>query len=176
MLSANSVNPATRLVLVNAIYFKGNWEKQFNKEHTEERPFRVSKVNKNVSLSEGGSWKRSLGSPWFMERARRLTSRNLSLLWPWRPRCGSGQTLASSPPAPPLLCHQRWSVRRVFCLVSHIPRGSSQVSGPARAPETQFKLQTVAVTLHGPGSYRLTPPVRSYLHRRLSLQGIQEPP
>ena len=29
---------------------------------------------------------------------------------------------------------------------------------------------------HGPGSYRLTPPVRSYLHRRLSLQGVQEPP
>ena len=39
----------TRLVLANAIYFKGNWDKQFNKEQTEERPFRVSKVNKNVS-------------------------------------------------------------------------------------------------------------------------------
>ena len=39
----------TCLVLVNAIYFKGNWDTQFNKEHTKERPFRVSKVNKNVS-------------------------------------------------------------------------------------------------------------------------------
>ena len=39
----------TRLVLANAIYFKGNWDKQFNKVHTKERPFKVSKVNKNVS-------------------------------------------------------------------------------------------------------------------------------
>ena len=39
----------TRLVLVNAIYFKGNWDKQFNKENTKERPFKVSKVSKNVS-------------------------------------------------------------------------------------------------------------------------------
>uniref|UniRef100_A0A8C6CKS9 Serpin domain-containing protein n=1 Tax=Moschus moschiferus TaxID=68415 RepID=A0A8C6CKS9_MOSMO len=43
LLSANSVDPTTRLVLVNAIYFKGNWAKQFNKEHTKERPFKVSK-------------------------------------------------------------------------------------------------------------------------------------
>ncbi|XP_068850185.1 serpin B6-like [Capricornis sumatraensis] len=51
LLSANSVNPTTRLVLMNAIYFKGNWDKQFNKEHTEERPFRVSKnVEKPVQM------------------------------------------------------------------------------------------------------------------------------
>ncbi|XP_027814514.2 serpin B6 isoform X2 [Ovis aries] len=51
LLSANSVNPATRLVLVNAIYFKGNWDEQFNKEHTEERPFKVSKnVEKTVQM------------------------------------------------------------------------------------------------------------------------------
>ena len=39
----------TRLVLVNAVYFKGDWAKPFNKEHTFQRPFHVSKVNKNVS-------------------------------------------------------------------------------------------------------------------------------
>ena len=31
---------------MNAIYFKGNWEKQFPKENTRERPFRVSKVRR----------------------------------------------------------------------------------------------------------------------------------
>lgn len=48
MLSPDSVNSMTRLVLVNAIYFKGNWDNQFNKEHTKERPFKVSKVNGNT--------------------------------------------------------------------------------------------------------------------------------
>uniref|UniRef100_G1SQK1 Serpin B6 n=1 Tax=Oryctolagus cuniculus TaxID=9986 RepID=G1SQK1_RABIT len=43
LLSPNSMNSLTRLILVNAIYFKGNWEKQFDKEHTQERPFKVSK-------------------------------------------------------------------------------------------------------------------------------------
>ncbi|XP_004596547.2 serpin B6 isoform X2 [Ochotona princeps] len=43
LLSPNSVNSSSKLVLVNAIYFKGNWEKQFDKESTQERPFKVSK-------------------------------------------------------------------------------------------------------------------------------------
>ncbi|XP_061254958.1 serpin B6-like isoform X1 [Bos javanicus] len=51
LLSANSVYPMTCLVLVNAIYFKGNWDKQFYKVHTKERPFQVSKnVQKPVQM------------------------------------------------------------------------------------------------------------------------------
>uniref|UniRef100_A0A8C6CJW3 Serpin B6 n=1 Tax=Moschus moschiferus TaxID=68415 RepID=A0A8C6CJW3_MOSMO len=51
LLSANSVNSMTRLVLVNAIYFKGNWAKQFLKGHTVERTFNVSKnVQKPVPM------------------------------------------------------------------------------------------------------------------------------
>uniref|UniRef100_A0A8C9US12 Serpin B6 n=1 Tax=Spermophilus dauricus TaxID=99837 RepID=A0A8C9US12_SPEDA len=43
LLSPGSLDEITKLVLVNAIYFKGNWDKQFDKELTQERPFKVSK-------------------------------------------------------------------------------------------------------------------------------------
>ncbi|KGL93450.1 Heterochromatin-associated protein MENT [Charadrius vociferus] len=44
LLPAGSLNSHTVLVLVNAIYFKGNWEKKFLEKNTSERPFRLSKT------------------------------------------------------------------------------------------------------------------------------------
>ncbi|XP_053098325.1 leukocyte elastase inhibitor isoform X2 [Pangasianodon hypophthalmus] len=43
LLAKGTVDSLTRLVLVNAIYFKGSWEKRFKAEATKEHPFKLNK-------------------------------------------------------------------------------------------------------------------------------------
>ncbi|XP_047193882.1 leukocyte elastase inhibitor [Hippoglossus stenolepis] len=43
VLAQGVVDKMTRLVLVNAIYFKGNWNKQFKERYTEDAQFRINK-------------------------------------------------------------------------------------------------------------------------------------
>jgi len=50
LIPQGSIDPLTRLVLVNAIYFKGNWEDQFDPDDTIEAPFFVT-PEKSVKAS-----------------------------------------------------------------------------------------------------------------------------
>ncbi|XP_070797104.1 leukocyte elastase inhibitor-like [Pituophis catenifer annectens] len=43
LLVPGIIDSLIRLVLVNAIYFKGNWANKFNKNYTEEKPFWINK-------------------------------------------------------------------------------------------------------------------------------------
>lgn len=44
LLSEGSVDSMTKLVLVNAIYFKANWAEKFQEADTTDAPFRLNKV------------------------------------------------------------------------------------------------------------------------------------
>uniref|UniRef100_A0A8C8URB6 Serpin domain-containing protein n=1 Tax=Peromyscus maniculatus bairdii TaxID=230844 RepID=A0A8C8URB6_PERMB len=44
LLSGDSVNSETRLVLVNALYFKGKWHQPFHEDCTIEMPFKINQV------------------------------------------------------------------------------------------------------------------------------------
>jgi serpin B len=45
LLAPGVLDPQTRLVLTNAIYFKGNWQEKFEKEATRDAPFHLSADN-----------------------------------------------------------------------------------------------------------------------------------
>ncbi|XP_004628460.1 serpin B9-like isoform X2 [Octodon degus] len=42
LLAKDSIDEACRLVLINAVYFKGRWEEQFEKSSTSEMPFKIN--------------------------------------------------------------------------------------------------------------------------------------
>jgi len=50
LLPAGTIDPITRLVITNAIYFKGDWVKQFDKERTADEDFRTAS-GKTVKVS-----------------------------------------------------------------------------------------------------------------------------
>nr|6KGA_A Chain A, Ovalbumin [Dromaius novaehollandiae]6KGA_B Chain B, Ovalbumin [Dromaius novaehollandiae]6KGA_C Chain C, Ovalbumin [Dromaius novaehollandiae] len=58
-LQPGSVDPQTEMVLVDAIYFKGTWEKAFKDEDTQEVPFRITEQeSKPVQMMyQAGSFK-----------------------------------------------------------------------------------------------------------------------
>ncbi|XP_049738443.1 serpin B9 isoform X1 [Elephas maximus indicus] len=51
LLPGYSIDPQTRLVFVNAVYFKGRWNEEFNKTYTRKMPFKINqKEQKPVQM------------------------------------------------------------------------------------------------------------------------------
>ena len=46
----DSLDSSTALVLVNAVYFKGQWNQKFKEEHTTEEKFWLNKVSSVISV------------------------------------------------------------------------------------------------------------------------------
>ena len=59
---------STRLALINAVYFKGNWLREFDSEKTYHAPFYVSDDRENMleaeMMSQKAKWNYFLGAEW----------------------------------------------------------------------------------------------------------------
>lgn len=42
MLKAQDISLDTKLMLLNAVYFKGTWSEKFNSKYTKEKPFHIA--------------------------------------------------------------------------------------------------------------------------------------
>lgn len=54
LLKPGTVSTMTRLALVNAVYFKGNWKHRFDPANTKEMPFKVNQVRMKERKAEKG--------------------------------------------------------------------------------------------------------------------------
>ncbi|XP_054840899.1 serpin B3-like isoform X2 [Eublepharis macularius] len=56
LLASGSIDVSVVLVLVNAIYFKGKWKREFKKTDTKEKPFWISQVAKDLTYAKLQQW------------------------------------------------------------------------------------------------------------------------
>ncbi|XP_065440936.1 serpin B6-like isoform X2 [Chrysemys picta bellii] len=56
LLAQGVIDSMARLVLVNAVYFKGNWATQFNKDRTVKGEFKINKLERELTYEKFIEW------------------------------------------------------------------------------------------------------------------------
>jgi len=137
MIKENNINALTRLILTNAIYFKGSWQKPFDPSATELRPFYVSRdTEKEVQMM----WQRS---------DFRYTNDNLVQVLEL-PYSGSGVSMIVILPKEERTLHeveQQLSLELFKRWISNLKMESVEVYLPKFRIECRLELRTVLMNM-----------------------------
>ncbi len=136
VLSENQVDPMTRVILANAIYFKARWEDEFSEYGTEPRPF---------TLGDG----KKVSVPTMMSLGHRLTARDGKILALQLPYSGDKLAMLVLLPDPGALgpVEKDLGAAQLDRLQAGMKGNTTEVTLPKFRIESTFVLKTALQSL-----------------------------
>jgi len=136
LLSESQIDPVTRVILANAIYFKARWEDEFSEYGTQPRPF---------TLGDG----KKVDVPTMMSLGHRLTARDGKLLALQLPYSGDKLAMLVLLPDPGALgqVEKDLSAAQLDRLQAGMKGNTTEVTLPKFRIESMFALKTALQSL-----------------------------